>query len=75
MGNARACTHVDRSGNAHTESIAGVEIIDSVDVDPDACRAISEITQSRHGLKIKLHDKLAAIRLLCLALGMFKEKP
>jgi hypothetical protein len=41
---------------------------------PSACCAISAIIEGRHGLRIKLHDKLAALRLLGLELGMFKEK-
>jgi phage terminase small subunit len=71
----RERTHVDRSGNAHTDTIARVEVIDSAAINPDARRAISEITEGGNGLKIKLHNKLDAIRLLGLELGMFKEKP
>lgn len=71
----RERTHVDRSGNAHTVEIAGVDIIESTEVNPHARRAISAITEGRHGLKIRLHNKLAAIRLLGLELGMFNERP
>jgi hypothetical protein len=66
--------YVDRHGNPQIDRIARIDIIASADVDPSACCAISAIIEGRHGLRIKLHDKLAALRLLGLELGMFKEK-
>jgi hypothetical protein len=71
----RERVRIDQSGKVHPDTVARVEVIDSTEVNPDARRAISEITEGRHGLRIKLHAKLHAIRLLGLELGMFKEKP
>jgi phage terminase small subunit len=52
-----------------------VELIDSIDVDDDTAAAISEISQSdKGGLKIKLHDKRAALVDLGRHLGIFKDR-
>lgn len=51
-----------------------VQIIDSEDIDDDTAAAISEISQTdRGGLKIKFHDKRAALVDIGKHLGMFKD--
>ena len=42
------------------------------ELDEASAAAISEIAETKDGLKIKLHDKIAAIRLLVTQLGMFQ---
>jgi phage terminase small subunit len=52
-----------------------VEIIGSADVDDATAGAISEISQNeKGGVKIRLHDKRAALVELGKHLGIFKEK-
>lgn len=52
-----------------------VEIIGSDEIDDETAAAISEISQNeKGGVKIKLHDKRAALVDLGRHLGMFKEK-
>lgn len=51
-----------------------VELIDSDAIDDDTAAAIAEIAQTdRGGLKVKLHDKRAALVDLGRHLGMFKD--
>lgn len=52
-----------------------VELIGSDDIDDETAAAISEISQNQGGgIKLKLHDKRAALVDLGKHLGMFKEK-
>ena len=52
-----------------------VRLIGSEDVDDDTAAAIAEISQSKEGaLKVKLHDKRAALVDLGKHLGMFVER-
>lgn len=53
----------------------GVVIIDSDDLDDDTAAAIAEVSQTKDGLKIKLHDKRAALVDLGRYKGMFKDEP
>lgn len=58
-----------------TEVRSVVEVIASGLIDDDTAAAISEISQTdKGGLKIKLHDKRAALVDIGRHLGMFKEK-
>lgn len=51
-----------------------VELIDSADIDDDTAAAIAEISQTdRGGLKVKLHDKRAALVDLGRHLGLFND--
>ena len=49
----------------------GVMVVDSDDLDDDTAAAISEIAQTRDGIKIKLHDKQAALVSIGRHLGIF----
>lgn len=51
-----------------------VWLVPSEEVDPDTSAAISEISQTAQGIKIKLHDKRAALVDIGRHLGMFKDK-
>lgn len=52
-----------------------VVIVGSEEIDGDTAAAIAEISQTdRGGLKIKLHDKRAALVDIGKHLGMFKDK-
>lgn len=52
----------------------GVSLIPSEDIDDTTAAAISEISQTAQGIKLKLHDKRAALVDLGRHLGMFKDK-
>jgi phage terminase small subunit len=52
-----------------------VAIVDSNDIDDETAAAIAEISQTdKGGLKVKLHDKRAALVDLGKHLGLFKER-
>ena len=52
-----------------------VQLIGSESIDDDTAGAVAEISQSKEGaLKVKLHDKRAALVDLGKHLGMFKDK-
>lgn len=51
-----------------------VELIDSADVDDDTAVAIAEISQTPQGIKLKMHDKRAALVDIGRHLGMFIER-
>lgn len=52
----------------------GVMLIDSEKLDDDTAAAISEVGQTRDGIKIKFHDKRAALVDIGRHLGMFTDK-
>lgn len=52
-----------------------VQLVASDDIDDDTAAAVAEISQNAQGgLKIKLHDKRAALVDMGRHLGMFKDK-
>lgn len=56
----------------------GVQLLDSEDLDDDDAAIVSEVSQTitKEGgsLKVKLHDKLGALRLLAQHLGLLVER-
>lgn len=52
----------------------GVALVSSEKIDSDTAAAIAEISQTAQGIKIKLHDKRAALVDIGRHLGMFKDK-
>lgn len=52
----------------------GIALISSEDIDDDTAASISEVSQTTQGLKVKLHDKRAALVDIGRHLGMFKDK-
>lgn len=62
----------DADGN---DTIAnGVALIGSSEIDDDTAAAISEVALTREGIRIKFHDKRAALVDLGKHLGMFRDK-
>lgn len=51
-----------------------VTIIDSDELDNDTAGAIAEVSQTPHGLKVKMYDKKGALVDLGKHLGMFKDQ-
>lgn len=52
----------------------GIALISSDSIDDDTAASISEVSQTAQGLKIKMHDKRAALVDIGRHLGMFKDK-
>ena len=50
-----------------------VQVNDTASLSADIRAAIAEISQGRDGIKVKLHDKRAALENLGKHLGLFKE--
>jgi phage terminase small subunit len=53
----------------------GMDVKDSEKLDPERRRAIVSVSQTQHGMTIKLADKLAALEKLCRHLGLYEESP
>lgn len=51
-----------------------VEIKETKEMDPDAIKAISEIKHGKHGISLKLYDKLKALDNIGRHLGMWNDK-
>lgn len=64
----------DKDGNPITEAYHGLRLVGADSVDEATAAAISEISEGREGLKIKLHDKKGALVDIGKHLGMFKER-
>jgi phage terminase small subunit len=52
----------------------GVMLVDSDQLDDDTASAVAEISQTAQGVKIKFHDKRAALVDIGRHLGMFTDK-
>ena len=52
----------------------GISLVGSEQIDDDTAAAISEVSQTMQGLKIKMHDKKGALVDIGRHLGMFKDK-
>ncbi|MFA7327353.1 MAG: terminase small subunit [Candidatus Kapaibacterium sp.] len=57
-----------------TEVHHGLALVGADEIDDETAAAISEISEGRDGLKVKLHDKRAALVDIGRHLGMFKDK-
>lgn len=65
----------EESGEVEIRHTNMVMLYDSDELDADTAAAISEISQTKEGaLKVKLHDKQAALVNIGKHLGMFTEK-
>lgn len=58
----------------HREVAPFVEAINSEDLPDEVRAAVSEVALTKDGLKIKMHDKRAALETIGRHLGMFKDK-
>jgi len=65
----------EESGEVEISAANFIRLFDSDELDDEIVGAISEISQTRDGaLKVKLHDKQAALVNIGKHLGMFKER-
>jgi phage terminase small subunit len=62
----------DESGNVQISN--GVALVGSDSIDDETAGAIAEVSQTKDGLKVKLHDKRGALVDIGRHLGMFKDK-
>ncbi|WP_363347134.1 terminase small subunit [Methylocystis echinoides] len=62
----------DADGNETVSN--GVSMLDSAAIDDDTAAAIAEVAQTRDGIRVKFHDKLAALDKIGKHLGMFSER-
>lgn len=65
---------VVRSEFGTPEVVNDVALIGSEQIDDDTAAAIAEICQTAQGVKIKLHDKRAALIDIGRHIGMFRDK-
>lgn len=61
-------------GEELVEAYHGLRLVASDEIDDSTAAAISEISEGREGLKVKLHDKRASLVDIGRHLGMFKDK-
>jgi phage terminase small subunit len=54
--------------------VTTVEMVDSDDLDDATVAAVSEVSQTKEGVKLKMHDKLGALTQIGRHLGMFTDK-
>lgn len=53
---------------------AGIEVKRSDEIAPDAAAAIAEISETNAGLKVKLHNKVAALEQLAKHVGLYNDR-
>lgn len=64
----------DAEEDGATEVHHGLALVSVDEIDDDTAAAISEISEGREGLKVKLHDKKGALVDIGRHLGMFKKR-
>lgn len=57
-----------------TEAYHGLRLIGADQIDDATAAAIAEVSEGREGLKVKMHDKRAALVDMGRHLGMFKDR-
>jgi phage terminase small subunit len=63
------------SSEGETEGAASVlHLVDSAELDDNTAAAVAEVTQTAQGLRLKLHDKRAALVDIGRHLGMFIDR-
>lgn len=70
-GTTEIVAGVDDEGEATIEVHHGLSLVGADDIDDATAAAISEISEGRDGLKVKLHDKKSALVDIGRHLGMF----
>lgn len=63
----------DEDGVPVLRTMNEVALVPSDEIDRDMACAIAEISQTKDGLKVKLHSKLGALDSMARHLGMFKD--
>ena len=68
-------TVVDEDGEVQQviQNVQRVELIDTKRIPPDKRAAISGIKEGKHGIELKLYDKLRALELIGRHLGMYND--
>lgn len=64
---------VDEDGKPLKEIYNGVVISETKSLPDDKKSAIAEVSESKFGIKLKVHDKVRALELLGKHLGMFQD--
>jgi phage terminase small subunit len=54
--------------------VTDVAVLNSDEIDDDTAVAIAEVSRTKEGIKIKMHDKLGALEKIGKHLGMFIDK-
>jgi phage terminase small subunit len=71
-------TVTDEEGNETLvpvfDMVQSVELFDTDDIDRIKMDAVAEITETKYGISLKLHDKVSALEKIGRHLGMFKDK-
>jgi phage terminase small subunit len=62
-----------KNGDGEVTVANGVSLVGSEDIDDNTAAAISEVSQTKDGLKVKFHDKRGALVDIGRHLGMFKD--
>lgn len=65
---------INDAGEEVMEACHGLALVGADEIDDDTAAAISEISEGREGLKVKLHDKKSALVDIGRHLGMFKDR-
>lgn len=73
-GATERVTTEDQEGKPVTDTFHGLRLISADEIDDDTAAAISEVSEGRDGLKVKLHDKKGALVDIGKHIGMFKER-
>lgn len=53
---------------------AGAQVRPDGEITPDAAAAIAEITETNTGVKVKLHNKVAALEQLAKHVGLYQDR-
>jgi len=60
--------------NGQTKVVNDIALLSSDEIDDDIACAISEVSNTKDGIKIKLHDKLGALEKIGKHLAMFTDR-
>lgn len=68
-------TVVDEDGEVQQvlQNVQRVELVDTSRIPPDKRTAIASIKEGKHGIELKLYDKIRALELIGRHLGMYND--
>lgn len=73
--NGRETREEQKNGKVIVRGVNEVVLKGSDEIDPDTRAAIAEISQGAHGVRVRFHDKAAAIAQLTRIAGLLDEPP
>lgn len=73
-GNTTLHEKTGKDGVVEMVPFHGLALIDSSEIDDATAAAISEVSEGKEGLKVKMHDKKGALVDIGRHLGMFTDK-